>query len=70
MEGIGELIGKRKEMKELEILRCGWVGLSLSPSLVRAEGSTVEDPGGKFPPSTFPSNISLSSTITGKTAHC
>lgn len=57
-------------MKELENLRGGWVGLSLSPSLLRAKGSTVEDPGGKSTPSTFPSNISLSSTITGKTAHC
>ena len=48
-----------------------WEGLSLSPSLVCAEGSTVWDPGGKPPPPcTFGSTMALSSTITGRTAHC
>ena len=53
----------------MESLRA-WVGLSLSLSLVRANGSTVWDPGGNPPPCIFSSIMSLSSTITGKTAHC
>ena len=53
----------------MEILRA-WVGLSLSLSLVRAEGSTVWDPGGNTPPGTVSPAISLSSPMSGETAHC
>ena len=58
-----------KKTKRKESLRV-WVGLSLSSSLVRVEGSTAWDPCDKPPACTSPSTISLSSTITGKTAHC
>ena len=47
-----------------------WAGLSLSPSLFRAEVSTVWDSSGNPPPCTFCSIIFLSSIITGRTANC
>lgn len=61
---------KREKVKRMESVRA-WEGPSLSPSLDRAKGSTAWDPSGKPPPPcTFSSAISLSSTITGRTAHC
>ena len=65
-------VRKKEQVKRMESVRA-WEGPSLSPSLLRAEGSTAWDPSGNPPPPppcTFSSAISLSSTITGRIAHC
>lgn len=48
----------------------GGKGPSRSLSLARAEGSMGCPPGGNLPLCPLSSTISLSSTITGRTAHC
>ena len=61
---------KRKNKKKGWSNVQAWAGLSLSPSLFRAEVSTVWDSSGNPPPCTFCSIIFLSSIITGRTASC
>ena len=61
---------KRKIKKESWNNVQVWAGLSLSPSLFRAEVSTVWDSSGNPPPCKLCSIIFLSSIITGRTANC
>ena len=60
---------KKKKKKSWNNVQA-WAGLSLSPSLFRAEVSTIWDSSGNPPPCTFGSTIFLSSIITGRTANC
>ena len=68
----GKEEGKKKSKNKKESWNNvqAWAGLSLSPSLFRAEVSTVWDSSGNPPPCKFCSIIFLSSIITGRTANC